>query len=69
MKTLRQESLSDYEEIQILRSRDKFDFCKVDYGMVLRFYNIIQKDLGNHDFDPKIVCLGNKWDYLFRMFF
>ena len=45
---------------QILRSRDKFDFCKVDYGMVLRFYNIIQKDLGNHDFDPKIVCLGTR---------
>ena len=28
--------------------------------MVLRFYNIIQKDLGNHDFDPKIVCLGTR---------
>ena len=45
METLPKTNIVEYEQVQIERSRIKFNFCKVSFADTIRWKNVIERDL------------------------
>ena len=60
MEIKKHKDINNYEKIQIERSRQKFDFCKVSYNDVSRWQKIIKEDLKKNHLNFRICCLGTR---------